>query len=105
VSFPASPTFGRIGRVTIAGLGLRLGIGVSDVERLRTAADHAIDALSGTGRISLEAFWEPGRLVLRLVNPDVTLDWECQTALKQTLVSSLDDVSVTSNDVVMTLHS
>lgn len=70
VSFPADRGFGRIGRVAVAGLALRLGFDVAVVERLRLAVDEAVGSLSGTGRITLVARWSPGSLVLDLTNPD-----------------------------------
>lgn len=73
VSFPADPVFTRIGRVTIAGLALRLGIDISMVERLRMAVDTAVGALSGQGRIRVKASWRPGELLISLANADAAI--------------------------------
>lgn len=73
VSFPASPTFTRIGRVAVAGLALRLGIEVGVVEKLRLAVDRAVDALHGPGRIHIEAQWAASHLTVLLNNPEVTV--------------------------------
>ena len=50
VSFPASPAFSRIGRVAVAGLALRLGVDIAEVEKLRLAVDQAVAPSSRTGR-------------------------------------------------------
>ncbi len=73
VTFPADPVFTRIGRVTVAGLALRLGVDVSRVEQMRLAVDTAVAALSGEGSIQLKIGWQPGRLEIVLDNPDAHL--------------------------------
>ncbi len=73
VSFPANETFTRIGRVTIAGLALRLGLDIAMVERLRLAVDTAVEALLGSGRIDVSADWDPGRLRITLANDSASI--------------------------------
>ena len=70
VSFPASPTFTRIGRVAVAGLALRLGVDIATVEKLRSAVDTSVNALLGPGRISMLAKWKPEVLSISLSNPE-----------------------------------
>ena len=70
VSFPASPTFTRIGRVAVAGLALRLGVDIATVEKLRSAVDTSVNALLGPGRISMQATWQPDVLSISLSNPE-----------------------------------
>lgn len=98
VSFPASPTFSRIGRVTVAGLGLRLGVDVAHVERLRNAVDLAVDGLNGPGRIAIEANWQGETLEVRFANESVRVSdrAELETALKELLGwASVSDHSIT----------
>ncbi len=73
VSFPASPTFTRIGRVAVAGLALRLGMEVAVVEQLRLAVDRVVASLHGPGRIHVEADWQADHLTVVLRNPEVTV--------------------------------
>ena len=42
---PAQPEYGRLARVTVAGLAIRLGFTYRDVEDLRLALDEALIAL------------------------------------------------------------
>ncbi len=74
VSFPASPVFTRIGRVAVAGLALRLGVDIATVEKLRSAVDTAVNALLGSGRISMLASWRPEVLSISLSNPEAHVD-------------------------------
>lgn len=74
VSFPATETFARLGRVTAAGLTLRLGIDVARVERMRTAIDVAVAALAGEGRITVHAQWHEDFIELTISNPDAIAD-------------------------------
>ena len=46
---PAQPEYGRLARVTVAGLGLRLGFSYAEVEDLRLALDEALIALLDDG--------------------------------------------------------
>lgn len=73
VSFPASPTFTRIGRVAVAGLALRLGVDIATVEKLRSAVDTSVNALLGPGRISMLAKWRPDMLSISLSNPEASI--------------------------------
>lgn len=74
VSFPATETFARLGRVTTSGLALRLGLDIARVERLRTAIDLAVAALAGDGRISVRAHWHEDFIELTVSNPDAIVD-------------------------------
>jgi hypothetical protein len=87
VTFPADGGFSRIGRVAAAGLALRLGYDVGTVERLRLAVDAATAELSGAGRITLVAAWDPSSLTIELTNPDAGLDVERQDRARQHLSS------------------
>lgn len=99
VSFPATPTFTRIGRVSVAGLALRLGIEISMVEKLRLAVDSAVQALHGPGRITVEAHWNPGFLGVRLSNAEVTI--ADRSALAERLASMVGRAVVESDSVVL----
>ncbi len=101
VAFPASPTFTRIGRVAVVGLALRLGIDVATVERLRSAVDTAVSALQGAGRINARASWSPAELQITLSNPEAAV--ADPSALSAELTQLISDVSVDSNQVVLTL--
>lgn len=102
VSFPATPTFTRIGRVSVAGLALRLGIEISMVERLRLAVDAAVQALHGPGRITVEANWHPGFLGVRLSNADVTI--ANRNELAEKLAPMVGRAVVESDSVVLEAH-
>lgn len=69
LAFPATPDFSRIGRVGVAGLALRLGINVQQVERLRIAVDDCVELLEGPGKITIVARWEPGILEVEITRP------------------------------------
>ncbi|MFV0523359.1 MAG: hypothetical protein ACK5RL_02555 [Acidimicrobiales bacterium] len=103
VSFPATPTFSRIGRVTVAGLAIRLGVDIADVERLRVAVDHAVTALHGPGRIHLEARWAPHRLTVRVDNPDHRLGPNEVSRVAEALASMVDDVNVGPSSIDLAL--
>jgi anti-sigma regulatory factor (Ser/Thr protein kinase) len=105
VSFPASATFSRIGRVAIAGLALRLGVEISDVERLRLAVDQAVSALHGRGRIHLSARWEPDQLQVRIGNPDQRLDEAQSRAVSESLAGIVDLVKVGPHMIDLVLAS
>lgn len=103
VSFPASPMFGRVGRVAVAGLALRLGIEISEVERLRLAVDQAVAALSGKGRITLSLSWEPHQLTVNVGNPDSRLDDVTVQAVADDLAEMVDEVEVGASAIDLTL--
>lgn len=94
VSFPASPAFSRVGRVAVAGLALRLGVDVVDVERLRLAVDHAVSALHGKGRINLNARWMPHQLLITIDNPDRVIDEPTGHSITAILSDVVDEVRV-----------
>ncbi|MEM7273535.1 MAG: hypothetical protein AAF547_10680 [Actinomycetota bacterium] len=102
VAFPASPTFTRIGRVAVVGLGLRLGIEVSTVEQLRAAVDAAVTALQGAGRISAHASWTATALTVTIGNPAASIT--DRQALTEELWALLGETVIVEPDrVVMTL--
>lgn len=103
VSFPANATFSRIGRVAVAGLALRLGIDIPNVERLRLAVDRAVLALHGAGRISLEARWEPNQLTISIDNPDHVIGDETSAEVAADLAEMVDEVHVGSSSIDITL--
>jgi len=105
VSFPASPIFSRIAKVAVVGLALRLGVGVSPVEQLRTAVDQAVGYLHGEGRITLKAQWEPHQLSIAMHNPDIELDSDRQTQVIGDLSSLVDEVKVDSGSIRIILAS
>jgi hypothetical protein len=94
VSFPADGSFGRVGRVAVSGLALRLGFDVAEVERLRGAVDTAVGLLAGTGRITLVASWTPSSLALEVANPDADLDEERCRQARLSLGEWLDDTAL-----------
>lgn len=63
-----------MGRVTVAGIARRLAVDISLVEELRLTADAAIQALLGQGRVTVTTQWCPLDVVVRLENPEATLD-------------------------------
>ena len=101
VSFPASPTFTRIGRVAVAGLALRLGVDVSRVEKLRLAVDAAVGALHGDGRISVSAWWRPDELLIELSNPEAEIT--NRSALADELATMVEKVTVDADQVALHL--
>lgn len=70
VAFPAKPDFAAVGRVAVAGIALRLGIDVAQVESLRLAVSSSIESLAGDGTVTLFATWTDDEFVLELTNPD-----------------------------------
>lgn len=74
VTFPATATFARLGRVTASGLTLRLGLEIARLEKLRTAVDMAVAALLGDGHITLQAHWHEDFIEIAISNPDATVD-------------------------------
>ncbi len=103
VSFPASATFTRIGRVAVAGLALRLGIEVAIVEKLRLAVDRAVAELHGPGRIHVEADWKATNLTVVLRNPDVEI--ADPVALSEELTEMVGKSSVDGGTVILELAS
>ncbi len=94
VSFPATPAFSRIGRVAVAGLALRLGVDIAEVEKLRRAVDEAVAALHGKGRINLNARWMPHQLMITIDNPDHVLDEPTSRSVLSALAAIVDEVHV-----------
>jgi anti-sigma regulatory factor (Ser/Thr protein kinase) len=103
VAFPANPTFTRIGRVTVVGLALRLGLDVATVEELRGAVDEAVSALQGDGRISVRAAWTPDELTITFDNPDTAIaDPE---AVRATLADLAGTISVERHRIELALST
>ncbi len=103
VSFPATPVFGRVGRVAVAGLALRLGVDIAEVEGLRLAVDEAVQALHGKGRITLSLRWEPHQLTVTVDNPDELLDEQEGRSVAAALAEMVDDVHVGATAIDLTL--
>ncbi|MGI9615063.1 MAG: ATP-binding protein [Acidimicrobiales bacterium] len=103
VSFPASPVFSRVGRVAVAGLALRLGIEIADVEKLRLAVDEAVAALHGKGRITLSLRWQPEQLTVTVDNPDEHLDSAAGEEITETMASMVDHIRVGESTIDLTL--
>lgn len=74
VTFPATETFARLGRVTASGLTLRLGLDVARLEKLRTAVDIAVTSLLGEGDITLHAHWHDDFIEITVSNPNGSAD-------------------------------
>lgn len=105
VRFPANPSYGRIGRVAVAGLALRLGVDVQRVENLRLAVDAAVAALQGPGDIQIDIHWSPGQLHLAIDNEDVSIDPLAGASLGQTLEELVDQHELTQQGVALRLES
>ncbi len=103
VSFPASPTFTRIGRVAVAGLALRLGVDIATVERLRSAVDASVNALLGSGRIDMLASWRPDLLSVSLSNPDAHI--RANGDLAAELQALIGHASVSESAIVLELKT
>ncbi len=103
VSFPASPTFTRIGRVAVAGLALRLGVDIATVEKLRSAVDTSVNALLGPGRISMLATWRPEVLSISLSNPDAHISGN--GVLADELEALIGHASVSESVIVLELKT
>lgn len=102
VSFPATETFARLGRVTASGLSLRLGLDVARVERLRTAVDLAVAAMAGEGQITLHAHWHEDFIELTISNPDTTADNRGGSLTSQ-LTELVDQAVVTPTEITLVL--
>jgi anti-sigma regulatory factor (Ser/Thr protein kinase) len=104
VTFPATATFSRMGRVSIAGLALRLGVDVQRVENLRMAVDAAVQALEGPGYIEMEASWSPGHLRIDVDNEAIRFDPAGAEALLDRLLGLVDQAGVREHRVELQLH-
>ncbi len=104
VAFPAAERFARVGRVAMAGLALRLEIDVQQVEQLRLAVDEAVGSLAGSGNVTVEASWEPGRLTIDVTNPDTQLDSERQQELAGILGGLVDEASIGTSHIALLLE-
>ncbi len=105
VRFPANPDYGRIGRVAVAGLALRLGVDVQRVENLRLAVDAAVAALQGPGDIQIDIHWSPGELHLEIDNEAVSIDPVAGATLSQSLDDLVDQHELTALGVALRLES
>ena len=103
VTFPATETFARLGRVTASGLTLRLGLDVARVEKLRAAIDLAVAALAGAGHITLAAHWHDGFVELTLTNADATVD-NSGGALTLELSELVDQAVVAPTEITLVVQ-
>lgn len=103
VTFPATPTFARLGRVTASGLTLRLGLDIARVEKLRTAIDLAVAALEGEGEITLRSHWHDELIEFTISNPDVVAD-NAGGALTVQLVELVDHAVVDATEITLGLN-
>ncbi len=103
VSFPATPDFARVGRVTAAGLALRLGFDVRTVENLRLAVDAAVRALTGIGTITLFATWSEQHLDLTIENANAKLD-DVQASLASDLRELVSHAEVSGSSVSLEIE-
>lgn len=103
VSFPATATFARLGRVTASGLSLRLGLDIARVERLRTAVDLTVAALTGDGSITVRAHWHDDVFELIISNPDVVAD-NTGGSLTTQLTELVDQAVVSPTEITLVLQ-
>ena len=103
VTFPATETFARLGRVTASGLTLRLGLDVARVEKLRTAIDIAVAALTGDGLITLSAHWHEDFIEMTISNPDAVAD-NSNGSLTVELAELVDHAVVAPNEITLVLQ-
>ena len=103
VTFPATETIARLGRVTASGLTLRLGLDVARVERLRSAIDLAAAALAGPGHITLAAHWHDDFIELTLSNPDASVD-NAGGTLTVELSELVDQAVVSPTEITLVLE-
>ncbi len=103
VTFPATSTFARLGRVTASGLTLRLGLDIARVERLRTAIDLAVAALQGEGEITMRAHWQDDFIDFTVSNPDAVAD-NTDGALTVQLTELVDHAVVAPTEITIGLH-
>ena len=94
MSFPASPAFSRIGRVAVAGLALRLGVDIADVEKLRAAVDQAVAATPRQGSDQPQCPLDAHQLLITINNPDHVLDEPTSREVTNTLSAMVDEVRV-----------
>lgn len=103
VSFPATETFARLGRVTASGLTLRLGLDVARLEKLRTAVDLAVSALLGPGTITFHAHWHEDFIEITLSNPDAEVD-NTDGSLTVELSALVDQALVSPQEITLTVQ-
>ena len=103
VTFPATETFARLGRVTASGLTLRLGLDIARVEKLRTAIDLAVASLAGDGLITLHAHWHDDFIEITISNPDVIAD-NSAGSLTVSLTELVDHAVVSPSEISLVLQ-
>ncbi len=103
VTFPATETFARLGRVTASGLTLRLGLDVAKLEKLRTAVDLSIAAMLGDGQITLRAHWHEDFIEIAISNPDSAADNAGGTLTVQ-LSELVDHAVVAPQEITLVLQ-
>lgn len=104
VTFPASPNFSAIGRVTAAGLAFRLGYEVAQVESLRLAVEHVTTAISSSGTIELCCRWTPTQLELELSNVSVALSASTRQELDNAGSTLLTEARFNEHSVILTIE-
>lgn len=103
VTFPASPNFSAIGRVTAAGLAFRLGYEVAQVESLRLAVEHVTTAFNNTGTIELCCRWTPTQLELELTNTTIALSASTRQELDDVGSALLTEAQFKDHSVILTI--
>lgn len=103
VTFPATETFARLGRVTASGLTLRLGLDIARLEKLRTAVDLAVASMLGDGQITLRARWHDDFIEISVSNPDTTAANDGGSLTVQ-LAELVDDASVAPHEITLVLQ-
>jgi len=103
VSFPATATFARLGRVTVSGLAIRLGLDIARVERLRSAVDLAVDAMAGDGQVTIHARWHEDFIEITVSNPEVNAE-NTGGALTLQLTELVDQALVAPSEITLVLQ-
>ncbi len=103
VSFPATETFSKLGRVTVSGLTIRLGLDIARVEKLRTAVDLAVEAMEGDGHTTLHAHWHDDFIEITVSNPDVHAV-NSGGALTVQLAELVDQAVVAPSEITLVLQ-
>jgi|GEM_PF-5381169 len=94
VSFPASADFTRIGRVALCGLAMRVGVEISKMDELTNITNKAVEALQGSGSITLNAYWEQDSIQITFENPDANIDEESIESILNMSSESTQNITV-----------
>lgn len=109
VAFPATSQYTSIGRVAMAGLALRLNFDVAMVESLRLAVTSAVNALGGSGSVTVLAQWNDAEVLIDISNPEASgaasSDGQVVLAepLGQHLSELVDQAQVSATKISLTL--